>query len=283
MKPDSAKSPQESREGSEAPASPAPSAQALAPGGRPKLLLQKRTVADNPDVVSPPLPSATGDSKANPFGAARPIDTAAKERAIAEKKAQQAKEKKEAEEKAKEERRLAKEAAAKEAEEKAEKAAAEAAAAAAQPKPEPAEEKADVPAETKDTKETKEETAAPQNVAAGEQKAPTKPRENPKSRAVESGNWRTATGERSGRGGYQNATRGSRGEGRGRGGAPRGPRNFEGRPPRTNGAPAPAPAQQPSQPSSPAPFAEAEAAPAQDPDGWTTVPSKGRRNQGTRA
>ncbi|RYP08277.1 hypothetical protein DL764_002011 [Monosporascus ibericus] len=302
MKPDrSVKSPGQSRDSSQTPASPgvAPS-QGPTGSSRPKLLLQKRTVSESPDALSPPLPSA-GGSKPSPFGAARPADTAAKEREIAEKREQMLREKREAEEKAKEERRLAKEAAAKEAAAKeaaakeaaaketaakeaaAKEAAEKPAAEAAEVKAEPTEEKVDVPAETKETKEAKE-PAGVQNGVAGEQKIPTRPRENPqnpKSRAVDSGNWRTSPGEqRPARGGYQNAPRGARGDARGRGGAPRGPRNFEGRPPRTNGSPASA--QQPSQPASPAPFAEAEAAPAQDPDGWTTVPAKGRRNQGAR-
>lgn len=299
MRPDRAvKSPQQSRDGSEAPSSPAAgSAAAPAPAGRPRLNLQKRTVSESPDVLSPGLPSATGESKASPFGAARPIDTAAKEREIAEKKEQLAKEKKEADEKAKEERRLAKEAKETAAKEAAEKAAADA----EQAKLAPAEEKPEVSAEVKE--EPKE---AAQNGGATEQKVPVRskeskepkeprePREpkegvqNAKSRANESGNWRTATGgdHRQGRGGYVNASRGrgdtrGRGDGRGRGGAPRGPRgNFEGRPPRENGS-SPAASQQTTQPTSPAP--DAEAATPQDPDGWQTVPAKGgRRNQGTR-
>jgi translation initiation factor 4B len=89
---------------------------------RPKLNLQKRTVSETEP--SPAAPRA-GDSKASPFGAARPIDTAAREKEIEEKRERQ---RKEAEERAKaekaeraEKQRLAKEQA-KEA--KAEKAAA---------------------------------------------------------------------------------------------------------------------------------------------------------------
>ncbi|KAI1457170.1 hypothetical protein F4805DRAFT_458122 [Annulohypoxylon moriforme] len=280
MKPDrSVKSPGQSRDGSEAPPSPAaaPAAPA-APVGRPRLNLQKRTVSESPDVVSPGLPSATGDSKASPFGAARPIDTAAKEREIAVKREQQLKEKKEADEKAKEERRIAKEAKEAAAKEAAEKAAAEA----EKPKAaEPVEEKVEAVPETE---EPKEGGAQAQNGGAAEQKLPIRPKDNiqnPKSRATESGNWRTSSGEqRQGRGGYVNASRG-RGDARGRG-APRAPRgNYEGRPPRANGnAPAPA-AQQPAQ--APPPASEGEAAPAQSADGWTTVPAKGRRDRTTRA
>lgn len=72
-------------------ASPVQAAPALAT--RPKLNLQKRTVPDH-DITSP----TTGDSKSSPFGAARPIDTAARERQVEEKRLQK---KKEAEEKAK--------------------------------------------------------------------------------------------------------------------------------------------------------------------------------------
>ncbi|KAI0816379.1 hypothetical protein GGR55DRAFT_674580 [Xylaria sp. FL0064] len=281
MRPDApVKSPEQSREGSEAPPSPAPGPAAIATGGgRPRLQLAKRTVSEAPDVLSP---SAGGDAKASPFGAARPIDTAAKEREIADKRDQALKEKKEAEEKAKEERRLAKEAAAKEAAEKAaaDAEAAKAAKEAKEAKEEVTEEKVEAPVESK---ETPTETA--ENGTSADQKLPSRPKESqpaPKSRAVESGNWRTASGEqRQGRGGYVNAPRG-RGDARGRG-APRGPRGgYEGRSPRVNGTPPTAAAaaaqqQQPTQAASTAP--EAEAAPAQDPDGWTTVPSKGRRTR----
>lgn len=288
MRPDApVKSPEQSREGSEAPPSPAgPGPAVLATGGRPRLQLAKRTVSESPDVTSP---SATGDAKASPFGAARPIDTAAKEREIADKRDQLLKEKKESEEKAKEERRLAKEAAAekaiadkaaaeKAAAEKAtaEKAAAEKAAAEAEAaKVEAPEVKAEAPTEPKEVP-----TESTENGTVADQKLPSRPKEgapNPKSRAVESGNWRTASGEqRQGRGGYVNASRG-RGDARGRGGAPRGPRgSYDGRGPRVNGNPTAA-AQQPTQ-GVPA-TSEAEAAPTQDPDGWTTVPSKGRRQR----
>ncbi|KAI0419985.1 hypothetical protein F5X98DRAFT_333361 [Xylaria grammica] len=280
MRPDApVKSPEQSREGSEAPPSPAaPGPAALATGGRPRLQLAKRTVSEAADVTSP---SAAGDAKASPFGAARPIDTAAKEREIADKRDQALKEKKEAEEKAKEERRLAKEAATKEAatKEAATKEAAEKAAAdAEEAKVEATEEKPEVPVESK---EALAESA--QDGASEDQKSSSRPKEgaqNPKSRAVESGNWRTASGEqRQGRGGYVNAPRG-RGDARGRGGAPRGPRgSYEGRGPRVNGNPPAVAAQQPAQPASTTTEAEAAPAPAQDPDGWTTVPSKGRRQR----
>ncbi|KAI1950930.1 Eukaryotic translation initiation factor 4B [Ophidiomyces ophidiicola] len=79
-----------------APASPvAPTS--TAPAMRPKLNLQKRTVPETETSASP----SAGDSKASPFGAARPIDTAAREKEIEEKRLHK---KKEAEEKAKAER-----------------------------------------------------------------------------------------------------------------------------------------------------------------------------------
>lgn len=90
-----------------APSSPAP---ATAPGGRPRLQLQKRTVSEAEPVGSP---SGVADSKASPFGAARPVDTAAKEREVEEKRLQALQQKREADEKAKadraEEKRLARE------------------------------------------------------------------------------------------------------------------------------------------------------------------------------
>ncbi|KAK7961024.1 RNA-binding protein sce3 [Apiospora saccharicola] len=272
MKPDH-KSPEQSQHGSEAPSSPAGPAAAPAPVGRPKLNLAKRTVSEAPGLTSPPPGSAT-DPKANPFGAARPIDTAAKEREIAEKKEQVAKEKKEADEKAKEDRRLAKEAAVKESAEKA--AAAEA-------------EKEAAPAVAEKTEaeatETTEEPKEAQNGTATEQAAPARKEQAPapKARGTEGGSWRSAPGEaRGGRGGaYQNAprgrgeTRGGRGGGRGRGGfgdarEPREPREPRG--PRSNGG------SQSGQQSVPAtPTTEDAPAAPQDPEGWTTVPAKGRR------
>lgn len=85
------------------PSSPAPLA------SRPKLNLAKRTVSEAPAASN----SAASD-KPNPFGAARPIDTAAREREVEEKQKQAAQQKKEADEKAREEKK-AKEAAAKDA------------------------------------------------------------------------------------------------------------------------------------------------------------------------
>ncbi|KAJ4343677.1 Eukaryotic translation initiation factor 4B [Ascochyta clinopodiicola] len=85
------------------PSSPAPLA------SRPKLNLAKRTVSE-----APAAQPATPSDKPNPFGAARPIDTAAREREVEEKQKQAVQQKKEADDKAREEKK-AKEAAAKEA------------------------------------------------------------------------------------------------------------------------------------------------------------------------
>ncbi|KAK4189534.1 hypothetical protein QBC35DRAFT_513957 [Podospora australis] len=248
-----------SREGSEAPTSPAPAA--ALPVGRPKLNLTKRTVSEAPETAT-----AAASSKASPFGAARPIDTAAREREIEEKKLKAQKEAEEKAEKAKEEK-IAQEAAAKEAAEKAAEAAAEAAA------------KAKSDAEAAAAAEPKEEAVAPtteeEKVPAKareprEPRAPREPREAaPTSRAVESGNWRRGPAEPS---------RGNAGGPR-RGGAPRGPRNDSGRGPRPNGS-GPAPTSAPQSPS----VEKTPASPAVDEDGWTTVtqPVKGRRGQGNR-
>jgi len=84
------------------PGSPAAPPPAGPPTSRPKLNLQKRTVSTAEP--SPALPSGDSISKgANPFGSARPIDTASKEREIEEKM----KVKREQDDKAREEKRAA--------------------------------------------------------------------------------------------------------------------------------------------------------------------------------
>lgn len=227
MRPDApvGKSPVPSRSGSEAPASP--SLAAAAPVGRPKLNLQKRTVADAPGVASPSLT----DSKASPFGAARPIDTATREREIEEKHQRELQEKKEAEEKAKEERRLAKEAAVKDAADK-EAAAKEAADKAATEKSsDDTTTDTNGAAESKAESATTVETATPEATNGTEQKLAIRtrePREAPPTRAAESGNWRS-----SGTRGAPSGPRGGRG-GRG-GGTSRGGRDFEERQPSRRG------------------------------------------------
>lgn len=260
MRPDgppAGKSPHESRSGSEAPSSPAPAA--AVPASRPKLNLAKRTVSEAPDVLSPGLSSAGGESKASPFGAARPIDTAARERAVEEKRQQALKEKKEQDDKAKEEKRLAKEAAAEEAATKAAEDATEET------------ENKDAPAAEEASKDTKTEPA--QNGAGAEEKGyprtreprerqPREPREGAPSRATEGGSWRQASGDM--------RTRGAPSGPRGGRGAPRGGPRGEGRGgSRANGA------QQAQQPRAAAP-SEPES-PTVDEDGWTTVKSVPRR------
>ncbi|KAK0630563.1 hypothetical protein B0T17DRAFT_507023 [Bombardia bombarda] len=304
MRPDAAaKTGGESREGSEAPSSPSAHHATLA--GRPKLNLIKRTVSEAPAVTSP---AASTDAKASPFGAARPIDTAAKEREIEEKRLQAIKDKKEADEKAKEERRLAKEAAIKEAAEKAEKdkeaaekaeeaekaeaaekaekaakAEAEAAEKAAAASDEAAAASAAAPAAAPaaEAKAAPQEGATPATDASTTQKAPARTREpreprvpkedvaNPKTRAAESGNWRRGGGEQ------RESSRGAHAGGPRRGpGAPRPPRSDSGRLPRANGSgPAAAPT---------AGAEEGAPAPKKEDDGWTTVPNKARRGQSNR-
>ena len=72
---------------------------AATPATRPKLNLAKRTVADAPTGTT-----SGGDSKASPFGAARPIDTATREREVEQKRQLALRQKKESDEKAKSEK-----------------------------------------------------------------------------------------------------------------------------------------------------------------------------------
>lgn len=113
MKPDApapapARSPALSTRDSSTPSSPlaAPAAlpTAAAPAERPKLNLQKRTLTEAPAEAQP---MQRTESKSNPFGAAKPIDTATKEKEIEEKRQAAIKEKKDAEDKAREEKRIA--------------------------------------------------------------------------------------------------------------------------------------------------------------------------------
>ncbi|RCI10838.1 hypothetical protein L249_5268 [Ophiocordyceps polyrhachis-furcata BCC 54312] len=221
MRPDVvAKSTSPSRDGSEAPPSPSMPPAPAAPVGRPRLNLQKRTVSEATDAAAAAVtPVSASDSKASPFGAARPIDTATKEKEIEERRQQVLREKREAEEKAKEERRLAKQAAeeqaAKEAEEKAAKEAQE------------AKEEKPAAATTSATSAT-----SAQNGTTAEPKVPLRSREpvaNVRSKAAEAGSWRSAPNEqrlnrgppgggpRGGRGGAapRGGSRGGGGEGRG--------------------------------------------------------------------
>ena len=96
-----AKSPALSHRELSTPPSPA------APTVRPKLNLAKRTVSEAP---ADPVPaSATSESKASPFGAAKPIDTAARDKEVEERRQAALREKKEAEDKAREEKKAAEE------------------------------------------------------------------------------------------------------------------------------------------------------------------------------
>ncbi|OJJ66931.1 hypothetical protein ASPBRDRAFT_59357 [Aspergillus brasiliensis CBS 101740] len=78
---------------------PSPAAAPAAPATRPRLNLQKRTVTE-----ATPSPSASTESKASPFGGARPIDTAAREKEVEERRQIAIRQKKEVEEKAKAEK-----------------------------------------------------------------------------------------------------------------------------------------------------------------------------------
>jgi translation initiation factor 4B len=108
------------------PSSPAPAP--AAPAGRPRLNLAKRTVSEAQPTAAA---DTSASSKPNPFGAARPIDTAGKEKEIEEKKQLELRQKKEADDKAREEKKA----------KDAEKAAAAKEAAAAAPSEKPKDEK----------------------------------------------------------------------------------------------------------------------------------------------
>ncbi|KAK2882502.1 hypothetical protein FQN49_000301 [Arthroderma sp. PD_2] len=90
------------------------------PGARPRLNLQKRTI---PEVEATAPPPAAAETKSSIFGGAKPIDTAAREKEVAEKRELALQQKKEADEKAKAER-IEKQKAEKAAREEAEKEAA---------------------------------------------------------------------------------------------------------------------------------------------------------------
>ena len=96
-----AKSPALSHRELSTPPSPA------APTTRPKLNLAKRTVSEAPVDAAPT--SAASESKSSPFGAAKPIDTAAREKEVEERRQVVLREKKEAEDKAREEKKAAEE------------------------------------------------------------------------------------------------------------------------------------------------------------------------------
>lgn len=84
---------------------PSPAAAApQAPNVRPKLNLAKRTISEAEPNAKSPLVT---DSKASPFGAAKPIDSAAREKEVEEKRELALREKKETEEKTREEKKVA--------------------------------------------------------------------------------------------------------------------------------------------------------------------------------
>ena len=83
---------------------PSPAAPPSAPASRPKLNLAKRTVSEAHTDASP---APAQDSKASPFGAARPIDTATREKEVEEKRQIAIRERKEAEDKARAEKKAA--------------------------------------------------------------------------------------------------------------------------------------------------------------------------------
>lgn len=87
------------------PSSPAAAVSPAPPTSRPKLNLQKRTVS--PAESSPGLSTGMTDPRASPFGAAKPIDTTAREKEVVAKREREAREKKEQDDKAREEKRLA--------------------------------------------------------------------------------------------------------------------------------------------------------------------------------
>ncbi|KAL5347685.1 hypothetical protein V498_07950 [Pseudogymnoascus sp. VKM F-4517 (FW-2822)] len=240
MKPDApaapaATSPLPSRDGSEGPASPATAS--AAPVGRPKLNLTKRTVSEAADVASPA--SASGDAKASPFGAARPIDTAAKEREIEEKRVAALREKKEADDKSREEKRIAKEAA----------------------KTEKTEGETDDGTATAETVKKTEGLTLEEDAATQDTASDSKPKEAAQQKPADTGAWRRpAAGPKPPR---SDVPRGPRGDG-----PPRGPRNDSNRGPgpRANGGAPPSGA------------AADQVAAAPEEDGWSTV-SKPKKNQ----
>ena len=226
--------------------------------------LAKRTVSEATDLPSPS--SASGDAKASPFGAARPIDTAAKEREIEEKRLAAIREKREAEEKAKEEKReVAK--AAKAAEAEKEEAA-------------ESEKKVEILQRPEGENAGQEEDTIERENQNGniiDDKA-VKPKEivrDVKPKPSETGAWRRPSGGPPPP--RDDIPRGPRGRGRGRGEGRGGPRHYEDRPPRQNmnGGGSPATTAQ-------TPSAEPEAAVLEE-DGWSTVSKPKKNNRGGNA
>ena len=88
---------------------PSPARAPAAPATRPKLNLAKRTVSEAPSDVTSVEAAPAADSKASPFGAAKPIDTATREKEVEERRQIAIREKKEAEEKARADKKAAEE------------------------------------------------------------------------------------------------------------------------------------------------------------------------------
>lgn len=88
---------------------PSPAGAPAAPTTRPKLNLAKRTVSEAPSDGNSSEAAPAADSKASPFGAAKPIDTATREKEVEEKRQIAIREKKEADEKARAEKKAAEE------------------------------------------------------------------------------------------------------------------------------------------------------------------------------
>lgn len=86
---------------------PSPAGAPAAPATRPRLNLAKRTVSEAPPEANSSDAAPTADSKASPFGAAKPIDTATREKEVEEKRQVALREKKEADEKARAEKKAA--------------------------------------------------------------------------------------------------------------------------------------------------------------------------------
>lgn len=237
------------------PTSTGPPSATAAPTVRPKLNLQKRTVAE-----ATASPTATGDSKSSPFGGARPIDTFAREKEVEEKRELAIRQKKEADDKAKAERAEKQKAAKEEEQEQAKE----------------QEAAAQAPADTNGNTETSTSAApqagkavevlqrteeAPATAAGGPaaetaEKAPStvekteasQDKSRPQASSRPGGNWRSS--------------------GRGRGGGhPQGPRQSS-----HHGQRGPPRAQQ-------AEAAPAAPQPTTDEDGWSTVGSKPRNNR----
>lgn len=88
---------------------PSPAGAPAAPTTRPKLNLAKRTVSGAPSDANSSDAAPAADSKASPFGAAKPIDTATREKEVEEKRQIALREKKEADEKARADKKAAEE------------------------------------------------------------------------------------------------------------------------------------------------------------------------------